>query len=99
MKYEVREEIFELIELVLSRSDVKKSMKDKEVVGNNDELEKELDNIESESVKKILIDEINKNKRERVKLLTKKYGKILLKEGLYNRIMGIKSTKKEDGDV
>lgn len=98
MKYEVREEIFELIELVLSRSDVKKSMKDKEVVGNNDELEKELDNIESESVKKILIDEINKNKRERVKLLTKKYGKILLKEGLYNRIMGIKSVKKENED-
>ena len=36
-----------------------------------------------------MLEDIKKeNDKNRIKLLCKKYGKVLLKEGLYNRIMG-----------
>ena len=86
----VKKEILEFVGLVLSRGDVRKSMKDKVVEGNMNEIEDELKNIKSESVKEILTKISEDNKKNRIKILCKKYGKILLKEGLYNKIMGIK---------
>ncbi len=90
MDNKVKKEIIEFMDLVLSRGDVRKSMKDKKVEGNMNEIDDEIKNVKSESVKKILLEISEKNKKNRIKILCKKYGKILLKEGLYNKIMGIK---------
>ena len=90
MDSKVKKEIIEFMDLVLSRGDVRKSMKDKKVEGNMNEIDDEIKNVKSESVKKILLEISEKNKKNRIKILCKKYGKILLKEGLYNKIMGIK---------
>ena len=95
MDNKVKKEIIEFMELVLSRGDVRKSMKDKKVEGNMNEIEDELKNIKSESVKEILTKISEENKKNRIKILCKKYGKILLKEGLYNKIMGVKSDVKK----
>ena len=95
MDNKVKKEILEFMELVLSRGDVRKSMKDKKVEGNMNEIEDELKNIKSESVKEILTKISEENKKNRIKILCKKYGKILLKEGLYNKIMGVKSDVKK----
>ena len=93
MDNKVKKEIIEFMDLVLSRGDVRKSMKDKKVEGNMNEIDDEIKNVKSESVKKILLEISEKNKKNRIKILCKKYGKILLKEGLYNKIMGIKQIK------
>ena len=90
MDSKVKKEILEFVGLVLDRGDVRKSMKDKEILGSSDEISNELKNIKSESVRKMLEDIKKENDKNRIKLLCKKYGKILLKEGLYNKIMGIK---------
>ena len=90
MDKKVKEEILELMDLILDRSDVKKSMKGKDIVGSNSDIDKELPNIKSDSVRKLLEEYKKESEKERVKLLCKKYGKILLKESLYNRVMGIK---------
>ena len=90
MDNKVKKEIIEFMDLVLSRGDVRKSMKDKKIEGNMNEIDDEIKNVKSESVKKILLEISEKNKKNRIKILCKKYGKILLKEGLYNKIMGIK---------
>ena len=95
MDNKVKKEILEFMDLVLSRGDVRKSMKDKKVEGNMNEIEDELKNIKSESVKEILTKISEENKKNRIKILCKKYGKILLKEGLYNKIMGVKSDVKK----
>ena len=95
MDNKVKKEILEFMELVLSRGDVRKSMKDKKVEGNMNEIEDELKNIKSESVKEILTKISEENKKNRIKILCKKYGKILLKEGLYNKIMGVKTDVKK----
>ena len=90
MDSKVKKEILEFMGLVLDRGDVRKSMKDKEILGSSDEISNELKNIKSESVRKMLEDIKKENDKNRIKLLCKKYGKVLLKEGLYNRIMGKK---------
>ena len=96
MDNKVKKEIIEFMDLVLSRGDVRKSMKDKKVEGNMNEIEDELKNIKSESVKEILTKISEENKKNRIKILCKKYGKILLKEGLYNKIMGVKTDVKKN---
>ena len=90
MDSKVKKEILEFMGLVLDRGDVRKSMKDKEILGSSDEISNELKNIKSESVRKMLEDIKKENDKNRIKLLCKKYGKVLLKKGLYNRIMGKK---------
>ena len=90
MDSKVKKEILEFMGLVLDRGDVRKSMKDKVILGSSDEISDEIKNIKSENVKKMLLDIKKENDKNRIKLLCKKYGKILLKEGLYNKIMGIK---------
>ena len=96
MNDEMKSEIFELVEYVISRGDVRKGMKNKELVNNNNDIDEELKNIKSESVKKILLDVKKKNSEERMKLLCKTYGGILLKDGLFRKIMGYKKVVKED---
>ena len=68
MDIKVKKEIIEFMELVLSRGDVRKSMKDKKVEGNVNEIEDELKNIKSESKRNI--DKISEeNKRIELRYL------------------------------
>lgn len=83
----VKEEIVEMIDYVLSRSDVKKSMKGKDAIGGGDEIAQELNNVKSESVKKMLLKLKEENDKNRNVELVKKYGRVLLKESLYKKII------------
>jgi hypothetical protein len=88
MRDEVKSEILEFMGYVLDRSDIRKSMKKKQLIPNNSHIDEELKNIESEDVKNILLGVKKDRELERVKYLCRNYGGILLKEGLFRKIMG-----------
>ncbi len=88
MRDEVKNEILEFMGYVLDRSDIRKSMKKKQLIPNNSHIDEELKNIESEDVKNILLGVKKDRELERVKYLCKNYGGILLKESLFRKIMG-----------
>lgn len=96
MNEEMKSEILELMEYIIGRSDVRKGMKNKKLVSNNNDIDEELKNIKSDSVRKILLEVKKKNDDERIKQLTKTYGGIILKEGLFRKIMGYKKVVKKD---
>ena len=96
MNEEMKSEILELMEYIIGRSDVRKGMKNKKLVSNNSDIDEELKNIKSDSVRKILLEVKKKNDDERIKQLTKTYGGIILKEGLFRKIMGYKKVVKKD---
>ena len=88
MDKEIRKEIIEMIDYVLGRSDIKKSMKGKVALGSDNDINNELKNIKSDSVKAMLLKLKEENDKNRNEELVKKYGRVLLKEGIYKKIIG-----------
>ena len=85
----IKGEIYEMIDFVISNdSDLRKSLKNKEV-GDIDvsEIDNELKNVESEVVRKILEEKRKEIVESRGRNLVKKYGKLILVEKRYNKLI------------
>jgi len=85
----IKGEIYEMIDFVIDNdSELRKALKDK-VVGDIDvsEIDKELKKTDSEMVRKILEEKRKEIVESRGRNLVKKYGKLLLVEKRYNKLM------------
>lgn len=84
----INEEIREMMYYVLNRSDVRKSLKDKTPLGSPDDFDAALNKIDNKNIQKMLLELRDKQEKERNIELVKKYGRILLKESLFKKIVG-----------
>lgn len=93
---EVIEEVLEMVEYVCNNnSNLKKSLRKKEVGSNIDvkELENDIKNVSSDYSRGILENELKNIEKKRFEELKKRYGRLIFSD----TILGIKK-KKEDGE-
>ena len=91
------EELYEMIIYVIkNNSYLKSKLKDKEVGSeyNINVFEKEIENVNSDVVKDIIKDKMKEIDKLRGEELVRRYGKLILKESVYNKVLNIKKTKK-----
>ena len=92
------EELYAMVDyIVANNSYLKGKLKDKEIGTEYDSkvFEDEISNVKSDVVKKMIKSKMDGLEDLKGRELMKRYGKLFLKDSVYNKVMGIEKKKNE----